>query len=248
MLKQNVPGLLAVAVTTVFALAAGAAAQQEASMVSYAEQIDLADLDAIIEQNTNGRLPGPASHGQARNAAIMDQDGTGHRARVEQKGRNANAQIVSMGQSNEALVSQEDRGAPNRASIDQDGSDNNATVDQYAGGGAGGNLSFILQEGAGNRAVALQYTSGSGFTPNSVMQFQFGNDNLATVSQNGAGNKAVQIQEGDANTSNILQTGDSNFALHKQIGDGLALPGDLGIEQYGDGAAVSVVQYAPGTN
>ncbi len=104
-----------------------------------------------------------------------------------------------------------------------------------------GDVSIIEQQGKNNQASVIQSRSASYQLANFSHIYQYGNNNLANVSQANGNNVGVVWQVGDNHTANITQQGNS-LSLRADIYQ-LGFSGDVSISQSGSGLrGVSVQQ------
>ena len=95
------------------------------------------------------------------------------------------------------------------------------------------NLAQIQQQGQQNQLNLQQQHDA-----NIAYVWQFGFENQAELIQNGQGNVLILMQKEGNNLANIIQRGNDNLLQLEQQGRA-----SFSIEQIGDGAAVSILQY-----
>jgi len=167
------------------------------------------DGSIIIMQNGDGNGIWDSDQAGSNNALTINQDGDDF--------ANVDAQISSEG------------GSGNKITIDQLGGSN--FVGEYSHNGAGayqegdGNEMDIDQAGGAQAGVTDYLVSGAtekffrGSIENGQGLIQFGNNNMLTISQNGASTVTFMVQEGSSNIATVNQTDDLNTASTLQIGD-----------------------------
>ena len=201
---------------------------------------------ALVNQAGSGTNPVPDyGDGYLSQVAIIDQEGTGNRARIDQNDENAaGAAFPRSGQgmsNSDSYAGIWQDGQNNTAAIEQSGFYQIAYVEQIDG--ASGNVSTTAQTGS------YQYAT--------TRQTGAGNDSSITQSDGGAGPglsggvgnnvydeseefAAGVDQSGDRNVSEIGQSGQSNFAMVDQEGN----DNRSEITQSGVGSTAIVAQYS----
>ena len=140
-------------------------------------------------------------------------------AEIFQEGTGNIASQVQEGIENEAYITQ--IGNDNYANIYQDGIGNRALQRQNAFGAPGDkNTAYIEQHGTNSG------NSPWGFDVVGAAQKQFGDDNFASIYQDGWENYAKSIQTGDGNDVFQSQTGEYNYGIATQTGDGNSISQD----------------------
>ncbi len=151
-----------------------------------------------------------------------------------------------------AILSNDSAVAFNDAEILQDGNDNQLHAEQFSWDSAtpdldpdnginllsvlqsgAGNLGYLQQQGAANRALIVQEGK-----LNSLDVLQAGAENLVELEQLGRSNRADIRQDGDFHFADIFQFGEENAISLNQFGQGRS----FNITQQGDGLEVSVTQ------
>lgn len=145
--------------------------------------------------------------------AYQNQDGDNNTSTIEQTGGEVGnlARVTETGDSNRADITQS--GDDLDAAIAITGVFNNADIDQWASG----NFARISISGSDNgfsKPIAIIQSGGSG--NQAWIDILSGDDNKASILQNGTGNSASITIQSSANIATISQTGYGNLATVRQ--------------------------------